>query len=155
MTKATLGRILLSQGRTQAAIEVLAPVLAACRTTLGDSHQATLLAMNNYGKALALDGRHGEARPLLEAAVDGLRLKNTRRDWVFLRFALNLAETYVALGEQILGRNIFSQDLAWLLQKQIAAADVQKALDYERVKKLAAAVGDSEAPRSTMSRTGG
>ena len=36
-TKATLGRILISQGRPDAAAELLEPVVGAFRTKLGDS----------------------------------------------------------------------------------------------------------------------
>jgi len=139
--QATLGRILISLGQAEAAIELLAPVVDAARRKFGDTHQATLVAMNNYGKALALLGRHTEARPLLEAAVRGQGQKKTPRDWFFARFALNLAETYVALGDQILARKVLAPDLAWLLQETKRPVDEQKALDYDRLKKLAAAVG--------------
>jgi tetratricopeptide (TPR) repeat protein len=146
-TKVTLGRILISQGRAETAIELLAPVVDALRAKLGDTQQETLLAMNNYGKALALCGRYAEARPLLEAAVRGQRPKKKAPDWLFARFALNLAETYVELGDQILARNVLSQDLAWLLQTTRRPVDSQEALDYDRMKKLAAVVGLSKRGR--------
>ena len=139
--KATLGRILISQERPDAAAELLAPVVGALRAKLGDSHQATLVALNNYGKALALLQRQSEARALLEEAVRSQRQKKLPRDWLLARFALNLAETCIALGDDAAARKILLEDLSWLLTETNPQFQGEKATDYTRLKKLAAQLG--------------
>jgi hypothetical protein len=122
-------------------------VVDAFRAKFGDTQEDTLVAMNNYGRALALCGRPTEARPLLELAVRCQRPRKQPPHWLLARFALNLAETYVELGDMSLARNVLSQDPAWLLQKTRPPVDSQKALDYDRMKKVAAAVGLSKRVR--------
>jgi hypothetical protein len=140
-TKATLGRILISQERPDAAADLLGPVVDAFRAKLGDTHQATLVALNNYGKALALLQRQSEARPLLEEAVRNQRQKKLPRDWLLARFALNLAETCIATGDDAAARKVLSGDLSWLLTETNPKFQGEKATDYARLKKLAARLG--------------
>jgi hypothetical protein len=136
--KATLGRILIAQRRPESAAELLAPVVDALRARVGESHQILLVALNNYGKALGLLQRHSEARPLLEEAVRGQKLKKLPRDWLLARFAINLAETNVALGDDASARKVLQEDLSWLLNEANPQFDGEKAQDYARLKKLAA-----------------
>lgn len=139
--KATLGRILIAKERPDAAAEILGPVVDALRAKVGDSHQSTLVAMNNYGKALALLQRYREAKPLLEEAVRGRQRKELPRDWLLARFALNLAETSIALGDEATARKLLAEDLSWLLNETNAQFDGEKAKDYARLKRLAARFG--------------
>lgn len=140
-TKTTLGRIMISQGRAAEAAEFLRPIINSFRARLGDSHQATLVALNNYGKALALLKQYDEARPLQEEAVRGQQQKKISRDWLLARFALNLAETYVALGDDAAARKILVEDLSWLLKETNPQFIGEKAADYARLKKLASQLG--------------
>jgi hypothetical protein len=140
-TKATLGRVLISEGRPDAAAELLEPVVAALRARFGDSHQATLVALNNYGKALILLQRSGEAKPLLEQAVRGQRQKKIAHDWLLARFALNLADACVALGDDAAARRLVDRDLSWLLDEPDLPFVGQKAEDYARLKALVARLG--------------
>jgi len=136
--KATLGRILIAEGRPESAAELLGPVVDALRARVGDSHQTLLVALNNYGRALAWLQRHSEARPLLEEAVRGEQRKKLPRDWLLARFAINLAETYIALGAEASARKVLVEDLSWLLNETNRQFDGEKATDYGRLKKLAA-----------------
>lgn len=140
-TKASLGRILIANGKVTEAVDLLGPVVDVTRAKLGDANQTTHAAMSNYGLALALLGRHTEARPLLELALTGRRQRNIQRDWLLASYALNLGETYAALGDVDGVRRLVGGELAWLLEASDSQLEGEMKQDVARARVLAKMAG--------------
>ena len=77
------------------------------------------------------------ARPLLELALTGQRQRGIQRDWLLARYALNLGETYAALGDVDGVRRLVGGELAWLLEVPESPPEGEKKQDVARAIALA------------------
>jgi serine/threonine-protein kinase len=68
ITKLTLGKAVLAQGRSDEALTILEPLPEQARRQFGDGHWRVGDAQLAYGKALMATGRLAEAGPVLRAA---------------------------------------------------------------------------------------